>query len=584
MAILVPCLVLGGAGLYLVRQERELAGKRVVDNRRRVADQARAALDARLEQIKLREVRTWTPARPAGDLAVAVVRVLGDSRVVLPWESGQERGGEFALAVEQGEREEFARVLPASAVETYQRALGLARNPAQSAYGRLALARALERHGKSAEARRTLEELARTPPAVRDEFGVPFALYAADRLFQTGDRRTHFRAVLGEPAISPAGLYLLRRLAGRLATPEESRLIGDRIEWAERVEELKRIAPELLAQRGAVWTAFGDPPWLATVDTALSGPEKLLIAVRADAGLSTRETAGSLPLGDPFPRLRLQLPASHDSLAAEEFQTRERFLWAALALVLVVTFFAGFVSWTDMRREIASAKVRTEFVESVTHELKTPLSSIRMFAETLRHRAPADGPLHAECVDTIIGESERLARLVDNVLDFSKIEQGRKIYRMAPVELSRVVESVVRTMRYPLERKRFSLEVVVDPDLPAIAADADALEQAILNLLSNAVKYSGEAREIRLRVDRDGDDAVIRVQDKGVGIAPEEHRRIFERFYRAPAPASGETTGAGLGLTLVEHIARAHGGSVAVESAPGQGSTFSIRLPIGGPA
>jgi two-component system phosphate regulon sensor histidine kinase PhoR len=405
---------------------------------------------------------------------------------------------------------------------------------------------------------------------------------------------------LREPALAPAGLFLLKRLAGRLGTPEEGRLINDRIEWAERAEELKRIAPELLARHGTgggerpVWTVYGDPPWLVTVDTAPGAPEKLVIAVRADAlpadagvpgaSLSTRETADNLPLGDPFPRLRLQLPASYDALAGEEFQTRERFLWAALALVLVVTFFAGFLSWTDMRREIASAKVRTEFVESVTHELRTPLASIRMFAETLRHRAPADGQLHAECLDTIIGESERLARLVDNVLDFSRIEQGRKIYRLAPVELSRVVEAVVRTMRYPLERKHFSLEVMVNPDLPAIAADADSLEQAILNLLSNAVKYSGEAREIRLTVDRDGDDAVIRVQDKGVGIAPEEHRRIFERFYRAPAPASGETTGAGLGLTLVEHIARAHGGSVTVESAPGRGSTFSIRLPIGGPA
>jgi signal transduction histidine kinase len=544
--------------LYLIRQERELAGKRLADSRRRAADQARAALDARLEQIKLREVRNWSSGRPAE----ALVLVLRGTQVQLPWESGQERGGEFGLLVEQGEQEEFARGRPDAAVETYQRALGLARNAAQSAYVRLALARALDRHGKSGEARRIFEELARTPPAVRDEFGVPFALYAADRLLQTGDRRTHYRAVLAEPAISPAGLYLLRRLAGSLGTPEERRLIDERIEWAERAEELKRIAPEL---PGSVWTAFGDPPWLATVDTALSGPEKLLIAVRADAGLSARETAGSLPLG-------------------EEFRTRERFLWAALALVLAVTFFAGFVSWTDMRREVASAKVRTEFVESVTHELRTPLASIRMFAETLRHRAPAAGPMQAECLDTIIGESERLTRLVDNVLDFSKIEQGRKIYRLAPVELARVVEAVVRTMRYPLERKRFALEVTVSPDLPAIAADADALEQAILNLLSNAVKYSGEAREIRLRVDRDGDDAVIRVQDKGVGIAPDQHRRIFERFYRAPTPASGETTGAGLGLTLVEHIARAHGGSVTVESAPGQGSTFSIRLPIGGPA
>ena len=568
--------MLGGAGLYLVRQERELAGKRLADSRRRTADQAASALSARLEQIKLRELRNWR----AGRRPEALVLVVRDSRVQLPWESSQEWGGEFARTVEQAEREESGQGQPAAAVESYQRALGLARNAAQSAYGRLALARALNKQGRSAEARRILEELLHTRPEVRDEFGVPFSVYALERLLDSGAPgrlAPYFRAALGERVLAPAGLFLLKRLAGRLGTPEDLRLIDDRIEWAERAEALQHIAPGL---PGSIWTAFGEPPWLATVDTALGGPEKLVIAVRADAGLSTRQSAGSLPLGEMFPRLWLNLPASED---AQEFRAREQFLWAALALVLAATFFAGIVSLNALRREMASAKVRTEFVESVTHELRTPLSSIRMFAETLRHRVPEGAQMQAEGLDTIIGESERLTRLVDNVLDFSKMEQGRKSYRMAPVELSRVVEAVVRAMRYPLERKRFSLEVKVAPNLPAITADADSLEQAILNLLSNAVKYSGDAREIRLIADRDGDDAVIRVQDKGVGIAPNQHRRIFERFYRAPA-GDWETTGAGLGLTLVEHIVRAHGGSVTVESEPGQGSTFSLRLPIGGPA
>ncbi|MCX6638621.1 MAG: hypothetical protein NT090_26505, partial [Acidobacteria bacterium] len=150
VAILVPCLVLGGAGLYLVRQERELAGKRTADNRRRVADQVGSALWARLEQIRLRELRNWNPTRPAGDPAVVLVCVLRDSRVLLPWESGQARGGEFALFVEQGEREEFSHGRPAAAVESYQRALGLARGAAQSAYGRLILARAMNKQGRSA--------------------------------------------------------------------------------------------------------------------------------------------------------------------------------------------------------------------------------------------------------------------------------------------------------------------------------------------------------------------------------------------------------------------------------------------------
>jgi signal transduction histidine kinase len=186
-------------------------------------------------------------------------------------------------------------------------------------------------------------------------------------------------------------------------------------------------------------------------------------------------------------------------------------------------------------------------------------------------------------LETIVNESERLARLVDNVLDFSKIEQGKKIYRLRPTRLEEVAGSAVRAMRFPLAQQGFQLNFSVQPDLPELSADADAIQQAILNLLTNAMKYSGDSREINLRLGARNGDAVIEVEDHGLGLAPDEQKHVFEKFYRAPSHESRLIAGTGLGLTLVAHIAKAHGGRVEVQSALGGGSTFSILLPVGAP-
>ncbi|MFO7734496.1 MAG: HAMP domain-containing sensor histidine kinase, partial [Candidatus Aminicenantes bacterium] len=207
---------------------------------------------------------------------------------------------------------------------------------------------------------------------------------------------------------------------------------------------------------------------------------------------------------------------------------------------------------------------------------------IRMFAETLRLGRSKNPAAQAEYLDTIVNESERLTRLLNNVLDFSKIEQGQRIYHPAPASLPEIVRAAVRAMEYPLKQQGFELDLRIDEDLPQVRVDRDAIEQAVLNLLSNAMKYSGESRTIGLEVLREGDRGVIRLIDKGLGIDPKEQARIFEKFYRVPTRENQSLPGTGLGLSLVAHIAKAHGGSVRVESATGQGSTFSIILPLGG--
>ena len=224
--------------------------------------------------------------------------------------------------------------------------------------------------------------------------------------------------------------------------------------------------------------------------------------------------------------------------------------------------------------------LRAQFVSSVSHELKTPLTSIRMFAETLQMGRINDPEVRDEYLGTIVNESERLSRLVDGVLLFSKVEQGKRTYRFRPVQAGEVIRSAVRTMEYPLSQQGFHLHLTLEPDLPAIHADRDAVEQAVLNLLSNALKFSGEARDIDLRLFRDQNEIVIRVTDRGLGIAPEQQSRIFEKFYRAPTSQNQLIPGTGLGLALVAAILKAHGGRVEVDSEAGKGSTFSLRFPV----
>ena len=241
---------------------------------------------------------------------------------------------------------------------------------------------------------------------------------------------------------------------------------------------------------------------------------------------------------------------------------------------------AGLLALQVIGRQIRLNKLKNDFIATVSHELKTPLTAIRVFAESLLLGRPADSQAKAEYLDMIVNESHRLTRLLNNVLDFSKIEKGKRTYHKEPAYLSEIVHAAAQAMQYLLKQQDFHLNVQVEDDLPVIQVDRDAISQAILNLLSNAMKYSGESREIELRVQAKDGQAVIEVSDHGIGIEPAEQKHIFEKFYRVPSEENERIPGTGLGLALVFHIVQAHCGHVEVRSVLGKGSTFSIYLPL----
>jgi two-component system, OmpR family, phosphate regulon sensor histidine kinase PhoR len=233
-----------------------------------------------------------------------------------------------------------------------------------------------------------------------------------------------------------------------------------------------------------------------------------------------------------------------------------------------------------IRRERRANELKSEFISNVSHELKTPLSIITMFGEMLAN-GRTKGPEQAnEYADIIWRESVRLGRLIDNVLDFAKIERGKGIYEFTDTDVGEVVERAVDLVGRRLATAEMSVDVHIEPELPQVKLDANAFTLAVMNLIDNATKYAADGKRIEIDLRQQGPRIVLSVRDFGQGIDPEEQQQIFERFYRARAVRLKPIRGSGIGLALVRHIARAHHGDVSVESSPGNGSTFRIWLPV----
>jgi two-component system phosphate regulon sensor histidine kinase PhoR len=250
--------------------------------------------------------------------------------------------------------------------------------------------------------------------------------------------------------------------------------------------------------------------------------------------------------------------------------------------ILVLCFTGAVVTgsvlvWVFVRREANLSQLQSDFVSKVSHELRTPLTSIRMFTETLRLRR-GDLEVEDRCVDALGKESVRLQTLIDRLLEWGRMESGRRVFIKRETDAGKVVEAAIQSFEPVRERRGVELEVRIDPNLPVMLADHDALVDAVVNLLSNAYKYGGEPRHIGVSASTSDGRVRIAVKDNGGGIPHTEHKRIFQKFYRVDDRLARQKEGSGLGLAIVEHIVRAHGGRVELESELGRGSTFSLVL------
>jgi signal transduction histidine kinase len=333
-------------------------------------------------------------------------------------------------------------------------------------------------------------------------------------------------------------------------TSNDGRVVG--LYRTGRVEAIMHDALHAISPAGIVFIAY--PP-----------------DVRADAEAIA---AGTWLPGWQLSYVPLE-PSPFDDVAARR---RTAYLSVAIAGIGLIAI-AGVLVGGGLRRHLRVARLKTDLVAAVSHEMRTPLASMRVLVDGLRADVVLDPVKTREYLDLLAVESSRLTRLIDSFLTFSRLDRGNDRTHLALVSPSDVVSSALDAIR---ERVPPTGEVHTDieRELPLVRADRDSLSTALVNLLDNAIKYSPAAPRIEVRVRRDGSFISFAVTDNGIGIAPREQRRIFKRFYRVDQRLARDTSGVGLGLSIVELIARRHGGRVQVASDLGKGSTFEVRIPV----
>ena len=306
----------------------------------------------------------------------------------------------------------------------------------------------------------------------------------------------------------------------------------------------------------------------ATVSVSLISP-----ATAGDASFV------SLAAGPAMPGWRLTLSPRDPRFFDTATQQRvTRYLWMGILTVGTVYLLALFAAHT-VRRQVALARLKTDLVTVISHELKTPLASVRVLVDSLLESESFAPRTTREYLELIARENDRLSRVVENFLTFSRMERGKYTFHFSPVPAAEIIDDAVEAFRPRLESPGCHFEVRQPPDLPMVDADLDSLATALLNLLDNAYKYSGDLKHIVLRASASDGKVLFEVEDNGIGVPARETGRIFRDFYQVDRQLSRKGSGCGLGLSIVRLIMKAHRGRVRVNSQPGQGSVFALELP-----
>jgi len=285
----------------------------------------------------------------------------------------------------------------------------------------------------------------------------------------------------------------------------------------------------------------------------------------------------SSQLNPYFPGQMIRIRLGDEDLISDLVRRRSWIYGIASVLLLVAMVLGVALILRDIAREKHLARLRSDFISNVTHELKTPLTSIRMYAESIMMGRIKSATGQKDYLSVVVNESERLKRMINNILEFSKMEKKKQEYHTVETRLSDVLLKAISDMNYWLEEKGFKLKTEIDRDI-TVEVDPEKFHQVYTNLLSNAIKYSGDSRKISIRLFRNSNVVITEVEDEGIGIAEENLERIFEEFYRVERQQSGDITGTGLGLTVAREIVEAHNGKILVDSEIGKGSRFSVIL------
>jgi len=315
--------------------------------------------------------------------------------------------------------------------------------------------------------------------------------------------------------------------------------------------------------------------------------EEFILGVFRRGSAEPLTASGTVPPGSVFQRRDLWLLPGHevgirlqgttvDEVVKARFQ-RNLLLILLLDLILLA---GALMVYRNVRAQTEFARSKSAFVSNVSHELRTPLALIRMYAETLEMGRLKNEVKKQEYYSTILRETDRLSHLVNTILNFSRMEAGKRPYQFRSLDLNASTQAVLETYRLHLEQHQIHPVIAFAREPVRISADADAVAEAIINLVDNGIKYRGSSTYLGVRTfARDG-NGVLEIEDHGIGIAPEHQKKIFDVFYRVPTGAVHETKGSGLGLSLVSHIMNAHNGTVEVTSVPGKGSTFRLVFPL----
>jgi len=537
------------------------------------------------------------------------------------------------MALREGARAEFALHDRPGAVAAYRRALLLGSEPGSRAHAAFALGRLAEKSGKPSEAAPYYRAASQILGDGRDVRGIPYGLIADLRLAaiapDTGfvsSLRSRLAVALTPDESAAFGSYLDRHLAGRAPAGSQPQAVlpaasGDQVPISyfaggtASSSQVPRKQPQAIAVliQERLWPLirgkeFADPAWVRVAGPAgpmlfgvAGSPRRGYVGFQADfdeiaatyvprwaqrVGLDPAADATFLPGGQaasgsleaalevPFEFARVAIRLKDDAVDAR-LQAQSRRSLLALGLLLAAIGAGAWALYRGITRELAFARMQAAFVAGVSHELKTPLTAIKMYADLLALGLAKDPEAATR---TLVAEGDRLNRLIDRVLDFARIQRGTKTYNAVRVDVPEVVAEALAILDPSVQEGGFAITRTSEDGVPAVRADRDALLQVVLNLVSNAMKYSGEAREIGVAVRRSGDKHVaIAVSDKGIGISRRNQARIFEPFQRA-VPADGPA-GSGLGLALVREYVAAHGGEVQVTSEVGAGSTFTVLWP-----